>query len=220
MRRTQLEEEGLVFGGSNSQRIQLLEDPTWRRIWLPEEDLALREGSGAQRIQLLEDPVLEGSSYRRRIGHSEDAILGGPSCQQIQLWEHLALGGGSSALPTDAVPAPWLGCPVFGAALSCCSEARAPGVGRGSRPCRAPPRPSRPDLAAPANAQPGSAWLGPGAAGSTGSARMRRARRAMASPCRNIWEHPRSPRDFPLGIPAELCGAPPCIPPVLPQLLF
>lgn len=95
-RRPQLKEEGLVFGGSNSQRIQLLEDPTWRRIWLPEEDLALREGSGAQRIQLLEDPVLEGSSSQRRIGHSEDPAFRRCNSWRTQLSANPTLGARGS----------------------------------------------------------------------------------------------------------------------------
>ncbi|XP_053822384.1 uncharacterized protein LOC128800904 [Vidua chalybeata] len=94
-RRTQLEEEALVFEGSNSQKIQLSEDPSWRRMWLLEEDLAL--GSGAQRIQLLEDPVLEGSSSQRRIGHSEDPAFGGYNSWRTQL----------SANPTLVAPGSW-----------------------------------------------------------------------------------------------------------------
>lgn len=153
-----------MFGGSNSRRIQLSEDPTWRRIWLLEEDLALREGSGAQRIQLLEDPVLEGSGTQR-IQLSEDAVLGGPSCQQIQLWERVALGGGCSALPTGAVPAV-AGLPRVWSRSQPLCEARPLGwMGLQAMPCRAvllPGRPARIWLLPP-TPNPGSAWLGPAA---------------------------------------------------------
>lgn len=101
----------------------------------------------------------------------------------------------------------------------CCSGAWTPGA-----PGRAVLLPGHPTwiwvlLPTPS---PSSAWLSSGAAGSTGSTRMRRARAPMARP------HPAGTSgnihgagwDFPLGIPAELPGASPRIPRVLPQLLF
>lgn len=62
---------------------------------------------------------------------------------------------------------------------------------------------------------PISAWSGPSAAGSTGSTRMKRATAPVARP------HPARTSGNIHGISwAELHGAPSCIPPVLPQLLF
>lgn len=79
-RRIQLEEEGPVFGGSSSQRIQHLGGSGFQRI-------QLGGGSSTQRrIWCSEDPTLGGRSGTHRIQLSEDTTLGGPSCQRIKSW--------------------------------------------------------------------------------------------------------------------------------------
>lgn len=218
-------------GGSSVWRIQVSEDPALEGSNL-EEDLAPRGGSSTQRrigcsedpalggssswrIQFLKDPALEGGSGTQRTQLLEDAILGGPSCQQIQLWERVALGGGCSALlPMLSQPRGW----AAGAALSRCSEARAPGwdgaAGR-AVPCSSPAVP--PDLAAPANAQPRlrvawprQRWL----------YRLCEDEEGEEGDGLALQEHLGASTEPALGIPTELRGAPPCLLPVLPQLLF
>lgn len=100
-------------------------------------------------------------------------------------------------------------------------EARTPRAGAPGCAVLLPGRPVR-IWALPPTPTPSSAWLGSGATGSTGSARMRRATAPVAGPrpAGTSGSIHGAGWDFPLGISAELCGAAPCIPPVLPQLLL
>lgn len=205
----------MLRGSSSGEDPALEGSNSRRRIQLLEEDWALR-GSSFQRIQFLEDPAVRESNSQSARLLEEDPVLSPLMLSQPPVWDdpragaqratHGAWTRSRPLLRGQKRPGPlfwWLGPGAPGRAMLL--------PGRLARIWLLPPMPS-----------PGSTWLGSGAAGSTGSTRMRRARALVATP------HPAGTSgsihgaswDFPLGIPAELCGASPCIPPVLPQLLF
>lgn len=111
-------------------------------------------GSSSWRIQFLKDPALQGGSGIQRMPFLEDPGVSESSSGSAWLLEE------DAALSSPMLSQPVAGLPRVWSRSHRCSEARAPGgMGLQAVPCRAPPRPSRPHLAAPANAQPRQRWL-------------------------------------------------------------
>lgn len=101
----------------------------------------------------------------------------------------------------------------------CCGAGWTPGAP--GRAVLLPGCPARIWVLSPTS-NPVSSWLGSGAAGSTGSTRMRRAMPLVARPrpAGTSGSIHRASWDFPLGILAELHGAPPYILPSVPSAAF